>query len=76
MARRSVAPEETSAPVTPSAARGLGMHPHDHRDASLALSVTSAILLRSAAKRPNGQEGCRDLRFAPEQHGSEGISPS
>ena len=50
MARRPVVPGETSSPVTPSAARGLGMNPHNHRDASLALSVTSTLFLRSVAK--------------------------
>ena len=50
MARRPVSPEDTSSPVTPSDARGLGMNPHNHRDASLALSVTSTMFLRSEAK--------------------------
>ena len=45
-----VSPEETSSPVTLSAAKGLGMDLHNHRDASLALSVTCAMLLRSVAK--------------------------
>ena len=53
MARRPVAPGETSSSVTPSEARGLGMNPHNHRDASLALSVTSTMFLRSAAKHPD-----------------------
>ena len=52
MARRPVSPEETSSPVTLSEARGLDMSPHNHRDASLALSVTSTMFLRSAAKNP------------------------
>ena len=36
--------------VTLSGAKGPGMDPHDHRDASLALSVTCALFLRSEAK--------------------------
>ena len=50
MARRPVVPGETLSPVTLSEAKGPGMDPHDHRDASLALSVTCAMFLRSAAK--------------------------
>ena len=54
-----VSPEETSSPVTPSAARGRGMDPYDHRDASLALSVTSALFLRSAAQNPGRDPSLR-----------------
>ena len=57
MARRLVAPGETSSPVTPSEARGLGMNPHNHRDASLALSVTSTLFLRSEAKNLGTRRG-------------------
>ena len=53
MAHRPVAPGETSSPVTLSEAKGPGMDPHDHRDASLALSVTSTMFLRSEAKNPD-----------------------
>ena len=50
MARRPVAPKETSSPVTLSEAKGLGMDSYNHRDASLTLSVTCAMFLRSVAK--------------------------
>ena len=59
MARRPVSPGETSSPVTLSEAKGLGMDPHNYRDASLALSVTIAMFLRSEAKGlPTGRERC------------------
>jgi len=45
-------PGETLSPVTLSEAKGPGMDPHDHRDASLALSVTCAMFLRSAGFSP------------------------
>ena len=59
MARRPVAPGETSSPVTLSKAKGPGMDPHDHRDASLALSVTCTMFLRSEAKNPDRNPSLR-----------------
>ena len=59
MARRPVASGETSFPVTLSEAKGLGIDPHDHRDASLALSVTSTMFLRSEAKHPDRDPSLR-----------------
>ena len=35
------------------------MDPHDHRDASLALSVTCAMLLRSGAENPDRDASLR-----------------
>ena len=63
MTRRPVASEETSSPVTLSEAKGLGMDPHNHRDASLALSVTCAMFLRSEAKNLGIRRG-EMLRYA------------
>ena len=59
MAHRPVSPGETSSPVTLSEAKGPGMDPHDHRDASLALSVKCALFLRSAAKNPDRDASLR-----------------
>ena len=59
MVRRPVVLGETSSPVTLSEAKGPGMDPHDHRDASLALSVTCAMFLRSEAKNPDRDPSLR-----------------
>ena len=43
----------------PERSEGSGMDPHDHRDASLALSVTCAMLLRSGAENPDRDASLR-----------------